>query len=423
MSSRDGAYPYVWCEERRHAITARGHTARKLGPLPRLKWRFFVAFGETGLIARMKKLAALFLVLSLGVCLHSQSQTPDTVKIGVFLSLTGATASYGVSALNAIKLATEETNQNGGINGKKIELVVEDDHSNTQEVAGIVMKLIKEAKVDALIAEPVSVRAIAAAPIAQTHQVVMISSASVKPELTMQGDYIFRACFISSTEGEAVAKFAANKLKAKTAAIIADDKNDYAVVLAAFFRESFERLGGKVVSVQKYAANDQDLSAQLNAIKAAKPDIIFAPGFYTTAPLVARTVKRLAIKATLIGSDGWDSPDLLAGGAEPFAGVYFANHFWVGSNEPLVQQFVSNYRTKYGQPPDAGAATAYDAARLLFDAFKRAKSTDKSAVREALAVTKDFPGVTGKITIDDNRNAQVPVYMLRIDKNGKFSLE
>lgn len=371
----------------------------------------------------MKKLAALFLILSLGVCLHSRSQTPGIVKIGVFLSLTGATASYGVSALNAIKLATEETNHNGGINGKEIELVVEDDHSNTQEVPGIVTKLIKEAQVDALIAEPVSTRAMAAAPIAQANQVVMISSASVKPELTMIGDYIFRACFISSTEGEAIAKFAANKLKAKTAAIILDDKNDYAVVLAGFFSDSFKRMGGKIVIAQKYAANDQDVSAQLLAIKAAKPDIIFAPGFYTTAPLVARAVKRFAIKTTLIGSDGWDSPDLLANGAEPFAGVYFANHFWVGSNEPRVQKFVTDYRTKYNVPPDAGAATAYDAARLLFDAFKRAKSADKSAVRDALAATKDFPGVTGNITIDANRNAQVPVYMLRIDKNGKFSLE
>ena len=384
---------------------------------------FFAMFGETGLIARMRKLLAIFVLLSLGVCLHSNSQTSDTVKIGVFLSLTGATASYGVSALNAIKLATEETNQNGGLNGKKIELVVEDDHSNTQEVPGIVTKLIKEAKVDALIAEPVSTRAMTAAPVSQANQVVMISSASVKPELTMHGDYIFRACFISSTEGEAIAKFATNKLKAKTAAIILDDKNDYAVVLAGFFSESFKRLGGKIVIEQKYAASDQDMSAQLLAIKAAKPDIIFAPGFYTTAPLVARTVKRLAIKATLIGSDGWDSPDLLAGGAEPFAGVYFANHFWVGSDEPRVQKFVADYRTKYGVLPDAGSATAYDAARLLFDSFKRAKSTDKSAVREALATTKDFPGVTGKITIDASRNAQVPVYMLRIDKSGKFSLE
>ena len=371
----------------------------------------------------MKKLLALFLLLSIGVCLHAQSQTVETVKIGVFLSLTGATASYGVSALNAIKLATEETNQGGGINGKQIELVVEDDHSNTQEVPGIVTKLIKEAKVDALIAEPVSTRAMAAAPIAQANQVVMISSASVKPELTMQGDYIFRACFISSTEGEAIAKFAANKLKAKSAAIILDDKNDYAVVLAGFFAESFKRSGGKIVSEQKYAAGDRDIRAQLEAIKKANPDIIFAPGFYTTAPLVARTVKQLAIKSTLIGSDGWDSPDLLSGGAEPFAGVYFANHFWVGSNESLVRKFVKDYQTKYGVAPDAGAATAYDAARLLFDAFKRSKSTDKAAVRNALAATKDFPGVTGKITIDAHRNAQVPVYMLRIDKNGKFSLE
>src|SRR6185369_1198642 len=167
----------------------------------------------------MQKPFVLLLILSLLVCFRPPPQNSETVRIGVFLSLTGATASYGVSALNAIKLATEEANQKGGLNGKQIELVVEDDHSNTQEVPGIVTKLIKEAQVDALIAEPVSTRAMAAAPIAQANQVVMISSASVKPELTMHGDYIFRACFISSTEGEAIAQFAVKKLKARTAAI------------------------------------------------------------------------------------------------------------------------------------------------------------------------------------------------------------
>jgi branched-chain amino acid transport system substrate-binding protein len=374
-------------------------------------------------MASMKRFVAVVLSLTLLICLAAQAQTAETIKIGVFLSLTGATASYGVSALNAIKLATDETNRAGGINGKQVELLVEDDHSNTQEVAGIVTRLIKEAKVHALLAEPVSTRAMAAAPIAQANRVVMISSASVKPELTKQGDYIFRACFISSTEGEAIAQFAVNKLKAKTAAIILDDKNDYAAVLADFFRESFKRLGGNIVIQQRYDAGDKDMTAQLIAIKAAKPDVIFAPGFYTTAPLVAQTVKRFAIKATLIGSDGWDSPDLMSGGSEPFTGVYFANHFWVGSDDPLVKKFVNDYRAKYSVVPDAGAATAYDAARLLFDAFRRAHSTESQAVRDALAATKDFPGVTGKITIDEQRNAQVPVYMLRIDKNGKFSLQ
>ena len=371
----------------------------------------------------MKKFVAVSLSVSLLVCLTVQAQTPETIKIGVFLSLTGATASYGVSALNAIKLATEETNRAGGINGKQIELVVEDDHSNTQDVPGIVTRLIKEAKVHALIAEPVSTRAMAAAPIAQANRVVMISSASVKPELTMQGDYIFRACFISSTEGEAIAQFAVNKLKAKRAAILLDPQNDYAVVLAKFFADSFTKLGGEVRGEQTYQASDPYLTRHFIAMTAMNPDIIFAPGFYTTAPLVARSMKQSGLKATLIGSDGWDSPDLMKDGTEPFAGVYFANHFWVGNNDPVTKKFVNDYQKKYGVLPDAGSATAYDAARLLFDAFKRANSTESRAVRDALAASKDFPGVTGRITIDPQRNAQVPVYMLRIDKNGKFSLQ
>jgi len=371
----------------------------------------------------MQKPFVLLLILSLLVCFRPQPQNSETVKIGVFLSLTGATASYGISALNAIKLATEEANRGGGIDGKQIELVVEDDHSKTDEVPGIVTKLIKDAKVHALIAEPVSTRAIAAAPVAQANKVVMISSASVKPGLTTQGDYIFRACFTSPTEAEAIAKFVTSKLKAKTVATILDSKNDYALVLARFFEESLIKFGGRIVSKQTYEAGDTDISGQLTSIKGMKPEAIFAPGFYTTAPVVARGVKQSGIKATLIGSDGWDSPSLMEGGSEPFEGVYFANHFWVGSEEPVAKKFVANYQTKYGVLPDAGAATAYDAARLLFAAFQRAKSTESSAVRDALAATKDFPGVTGRITIDAQRNAQVPVYLLRIDKNGKFSLQ
>ena len=372
----------------------------------------------------MTRIALLLLALSLLAPAHTQTTAPaNSIKIGTFLSLTGSTAEYGVSALNAIKLATEETNRDGGINGQLIELVVEDDHSNTEEVAGIVNKLIKEHQVDALIAEPVSVRAMAAAPIAQQNRVVMISSASVKPELTKQGDYIFRACFVSSIEGEAIAKFAIDNLKVKTAATILDPRNDYAMTLNKFFMDSFIKLGGQVLNQQSYMAGDLDLAAQMSSIAKSKPDIIFAPGFYTTAPVVARNVRKSGFKGILIGSDGWDSPSLMRDGIELFEGVYFANHFWAGSEDPIVTSFVANYRTKYGVAPDAGAATAYDAARMLFDAFKRAKSKESAAVRDALAQTKDFPGVTGKITLDANRDAQVPVYMLRIEKGGKFTLQ
>jgi len=347
---------------------------------------------------------------------------PKGIKIGAFLSLTGATSAYGVSAANAINMAKDEANAAGGINARRIELEIEDDQSKTDDVPRIVEHLIKEHEVQALLAEPVSVRAMAAAPVAQQNQIVMISSTSVKPELTMQGNYIFRACFVSSTEGEAVAKFARETLKGKTVAIILDPKNDYAVVLANFFAASFRNLGGQLISQQRYEPNATDLNAQMAEIKSAAPDVIFAPGFYTTAPLVAREVKRAGIKSTLIGSDGWDSPDLLKSGSEVFEGVYFANHFWIDRDDPLVKQFVANYRARYKVDPDAGAATAYDAARMLFDAFKRAKSHESADVRDALAETKDFPGVTGKITLDANRNAQVPVYILRIE-GGKFTLQ
>src|SRR5215217_5067544 len=221
----------------------------------------------------MSKIFQLLLALCLLLSACSMpEQHSNTIKIGAFLSLTGATAAFGISAANAIKLVADEVNGNGGIDGKRIELEIEDDQSNTQKVPDTVNHLIKEHKVHALIAEPVSTRAMLAAPIAQQNQIVMISSASVKPELTMQGDYIFRACFISSTEGDAIARFAVDRLKAKSAAIILDDKNDYAVVLAGFFAESFKKLGGQIVSQQQYEANAADLSAQMQAIKTAAPD-------------------------------------------------------------------------------------------------------------------------------------------------------
>ena len=377
----------------------------------------------------MRSTLAPFLALFIFASASSHSlggnvnKSTDDIKIGAFLSLTGSTSAYGISALNAFKLATEEVNVAGGIMGRRVELVVEDDHSNTAEVAGIVTKLIKQDSVHALLAEPISTRAMVAAPIAQEHKVVLISPAAIKPELTMQGDYIFRACFTSPVEGEAIARFATKRLKARRVAIILDRKNDYAVVLAGFFSESFRRFGGEIISQQHYEATDKDIAAQIKAISASKPDVIFAPGFYSTAGLVASEIKRQGVKAHLIGSDGWDSPSLLEGAGNAFEGVYFANHFWVGSDEPLVRKFVADYQAKFGLAPDAGAATAYDAARLLFDAIKRAKSTDSAAIRAALSQTANFPGVTGRITIDANRNARVPVYMLRIGKGGRFSLQ
>ncbi|HKO96733.1 MAG TPA: ABC transporter substrate-binding protein [Pyrinomonadaceae bacterium] len=347
----------------------------------------------------------------------------EPVRIGIFLSLTGATADYGVSALNSFKLATEEVNLNGGIGGRPVQLIIVDDHSNTIEVAPIVERLIQQNRVHALLAEPISTRAMAAAPVAQRSKVVMISPAAVKPELTLQGDYIFRACFTSPVEAEAIAKFAITKLNAKRAAMILDSTNDYASVLGRFFIESFATLGGTVVNQQHYVAGDKDIAAQMSSIEASKPDIIFAPGFYTTAGMVAREFKRQGIKATLIGSDGWDSPSLLKGAGETFAGVYFANHFWIGSDDPLVRKFVRKYQARYKIAPDAGAATAYDAAHLLFAAINRAGSTESLAIRNALAQTSKFQGVTGQITLDANRNADVPVYMLRIERGGKFSLQ
>lgn len=344
----------------------------------------------------------------------------DKVRIGVFMSLTGDTANFGISSTNGIKMAADEVNATGGINGKQIELLVQDDRSDASEAATIVTKFVTQDQVHAILGEVASSRSIAAAPIAQNARIPMLTPSSTNPEVTRKGDYIFRSCFIDPVQGAAIAQFAARTLNAKRGALMVDRKNDYSTGLEKVINEVFTRLGGQIVVTQSYQAADQDFNAQITSIKGANPDVIFVPGYYGDVGLFAKQARDKGITVPIVGGDGWDSPSLYQIGGAALNGCYFSNHYSPDDADPLVQKFVNDYKSRFGTVPDALAATAYDAALIMFDAIKRANSLDGAAIRNALAATKEFPGVTGKVTFNENRDAVKPIVMIKIENGGKF---
>lgn len=373
----------------------------------------------------MRKFLSLTLVLLLtlaSACVQQGTGGGDKVRIGVFMSLTGSTANFGISSVNGIKMATDEANAQGGILGKQIELLVQDDRSDAQEAATIVTRFVTQDKVHAILGEVASSRSIAAAPIAQNAKIPMLSPSSTNPEVTRKGDYIFRTCFTDPIQGAAIGEFAAKNLNAKRAGLLIDRKNDYSVGLGQFIRDTFTKLGGQIVVEQSYQEGDTDFNGQLTSIKAQNPDVIFVPGYYGEVGLVAQQAKKLGINAPLLGGDGWDSQQLWQIGGQALIGSYFSNHYSVDDPDPAVKTFVDAYKARYGSVPDALAATAYDAARIMFDAIKRAGSTDGPAIRDALSKTANFPAVTGIVTINSERNAVKPIVMIQIGDGGKYNV-
>jgi branched-chain amino acid transport system substrate-binding protein len=341
------------------------------------------------------------------------------IVIGEYGSLTGTTATFGQSTDNGIRLAFDEINAAGGLLGKPVKVLVEDDRSQPEEATTAVTKLINQSKVVAVLGEVSSSRSLAAAPICQSNKVPMVSPSSTNPRVTQVGDYIFRVCFIDPFQAPVMAKFAAKTLKVKKVAILTDVRNDYSIGLQTFFRQNFKSLGGEIVAEQSYSEGDSDFRAQLTQIKATNPEAIYVPGYYTEVATIARQARELGITVPLLGGDGWDSPKLFEIGGEALDGCYISNHYSVDDPSPAIQKFVSDYKKKYNQVPDALAALGYDAAKILADAIRRAGSTDGEKIRDALKTVKDFVGVTGTITINADRNAVKPAVVLKIDK-GKF---
>ena len=344
--------------------------------------------------------------------------SPADVKIGAMTCLTGALSSFGVSSIQGAKLAIEEINAAGGTLGQPIQLIVEDNGSKAGETATITRKFISQDKVVAILGDLTSSATMEGAPLAQAAKIPLLTPSATNIAITKIGNYIFRSCFIDPFTGTIMAKFALDRLKAKQAIVMTDVKQDYSVGLTDAIRQYFTQNGAGFLKTFSYSSGDTNFRTQLTAIRMARPDVIFLPGYYTEAALILRQARQLGITCPFVGGEGWDSPALVQVAGKAADGNYYTDHFSAADPDPRVQRFVQTYRAKFAVSPDALAALWYDGARLLSQAVKRAGSTDAAKIRDALAATRDFEGVTGRISIDENRNASKSGVILKID-NGE----
>jgi branched-chain amino acid transport system substrate-binding protein len=349
--------------------------------------------------------------------------TEGEIVIGEYGSLTGGQATFGQSTHNGIMLAVDELNVAGGINKRKLRVITEDDQSKSEEAANAVTKLISQNNVIAVIGEVASSSSLAAAPICQANKVPMITPSSTNEKVTQVGDYIFRMCFIDPYQGEAMANYLTNQLKVKTAALLIDVKSDYSTGLAANFERTFVANGGKIVGRQSYAQGDSDFRSQLTSLKASNPDAIFVPGYYNDIGQISIQARDLGMKMPLAGGDGWESPKLIEIGGKALEGSFYSNHYHVDDPAPAVREFVQKYEERFGAKPDSLAALGYDSVRVLADSIKRAGTTDSVKLRDAIAATKNFVGVTGIITLGADRNPIGKKLAVLQIENGQLALK
>ena len=361
---------------------------------------------------------ALFVVASAFLAAPTRAQ--DTIKIGEFASMTGKEATFGQFAHKGTQLAIDEVNAAGGVLGKKIELLLEDNQSKAGESATIVKKFISRDKVVAILGEIVSSRSLEAAPLCQNAKIPLISPGASAPEFTTKGDYVFRACFIDPFAGTIMAKFAKDTLKARKVAILSSVSSAQSVGIAKFFRERFTTEGGTIVAEQKFSEGDKDFRAQLTAIKAAGAEAVFAPAYYAEAALICKQARDLGLTVPFLGTDGWESADLIGIGGAAVEGCYIVTHYSPENRSPLVAAFHANFQKRWGMPSNALCALGYDSAMMLIDAIKRAGTTEGPKLRDAIAATKNFPGAAGTITLDANRNPTKSAVVLTVNK-GKFT--
>src|SRR6266849_5409947 len=347
-------------------------------------------------------IAALGLAVMTGCPAKNESTTGTSattagggeILVGEYGSMTGAQATFGQSTHNGIMMAIDDINSKGGVGGRKIKIMTEDDQSKQDEAANAVTKLISQNSVIAVLGEVASSSSIAAAPICQSNKVPMITPSSTNPEVTKKGDYIFRICFTDDYQGHSLGEYVAKTLGVKRAAILTDVKSDYSRGLGHFFEERFTALGGKIVAKASYANGDSDFKSQLTSVKSANPEVLFVPGYYTDIGQIASQSRDLGMTIPLVGGDGWESPKLIEIGGKALEGSYYSNHYFYGDPAPMVRDFVQKYKDRYGATPDALAALGYDAARTLGDALKRSGGKGGKDLRDAIAATQGFPGVT-----------------------------
>ena len=373
------------------------------------------------------KWLSLFVVAILvaGLVAGCGGSASKDIKIGVVYELTGNTASFGTAAANGAKLAFKEINANGGVLGKQIQIAVADNKGEPSESSNAMTKVISQDKVIAVTGFTTSSNGIAGSTVAEANKIPFVAAATTNPKVTLDENtgkvknYTFRVCFIDPFQGTVGANFVLNSLKAKNAAVMIDNSSDYSKGLSKFFKDAFTKGGGNIAIEEAYLQNDQDFKTLLTKIKATNPDVIYVPGYYGEVGKIIKQAREIGITVPFVGGDGWDSPKLAEiGGPDALNNTYFTNHYSVEDNSPKSKAFLDAFQKEYGQVPDAMAVLGYDAAYALVDAIKRANSTDSEKIREALANTKDFQGVTGSLTLNDNHDAIKSAVIIEM-KNGK----
>ncbi|MBO8141507.1 MAG: ABC transporter substrate-binding protein [Firmicutes bacterium] len=346
------------------------------------------------------------------------------IVVGLNAELTGSIPVVGQSSRNGAQLAVDEINASGGleVGGRRytIRLIVEDNEDDAASAVAATTKLITQDRVVAVIGPNASRNAIPAAQIAESMRTPLISPWSTNPATTQGKQYVFRACFIDDFQGRVLAAFAREQLGAQTAAVLFDIASEYNKGLAEVFRASFEALGGRVVAWETYTTGDRDFSSQLTNIRAANPDVLLLPNYYSEVPLQVQQAQRLGITATVIGGDSWGAAELLELAGSTMEGMFFTTHYAPDIATPKARQFIEAYRARYGATPDDVAALSYDALHMLFQALVQAGRVDREAVRDALASLEDFYGVTGSMRFEGTGDPVKSAVVIQI-RDGKFT--
>lgn len=367
---------------------------------------------------KIKSVVAATLILSASTSVFAASKA-KTIKIGGVAPLSGAVAVYGVECKKGIELAVEEINAAGGINGQKIEFICEDDEGDPAKSVSAYKKLVTKDRTKLIIGSLTSGCTIAITSQAQANKVVQIAPAATAVAVTDAGNYIFRACFTDPFQGRVGGKFAADNLGAKKAAILYDIGNDYSVGLMENFEAEFKKQGGTIVAKESYATGEKDFNAIITKVKAANPDVVYLPDYYSTVALISKQLRAQGVDVPFVGPDGWDGLTEVAG--DEVLNGYYSNHYAADSDSPVVQKFVKAFQAKYNEKPNAFASLGYDSMYMLKDAIVKAGSTDATKVRDALEkIDNDY--VTGHIKFDEKHNPIKSAVMIKmIKENGKLS--
>lgn len=340
----------------------------------------------------------------------------DAILIGMVGPLTGQEAHFGLGTRDGVALAIEEANLDGGVDGRALVLRAYDSQSKPEEAATAAMRLVRQDMVALVIGDNTSSDTLAMAPAVALAQVPLISPSATNPRVTTEGGpYVFRVCFVDSFQGEAMAGFAHRTLKLSRVAVLTDLKSDYSIGLADFFRRRFRQLGGAVVAEESYSKGDSDFRSLLTRVKSSRPDAIFIPGYYSDVGPMARQARELGIEAVLLGGDGWDGGGKLSElGGSAVEGSYYSTHFSPDNPAQSVQRFLKTYQEHFGRLPDSLSALGYDAARVGIAALRASGGVGGSALRAAIGSTRDFDGVTGRLTLGADRNVVKSAVVVRV---------